>query len=58
MPPSHRDDNRPFGEQAMQEIRTPLTRRTILASGAAMIAAPALADCPIGPPKHDKGPVV
>jgi hypothetical protein len=33
MPPSHRDDNRPFGEQAMQEIRTPLTRRTMLASG-------------------------
>jgi arylformamidase len=58
MPPSHRGDNRPFGEQAMLKIRTPLTRRTMLASGAAMIAAPALADCPIGPPKHDKGPAV
>src|SRR5882724_8713516 len=58
MPPSHRDDNRPFGEEAMLEIRTPLTRRTMLASGAAIIAAPALADCPIGPPKHDKGPTV
>jgi arylformamidase len=58
MPPSHWADNRPFGEQAMQEIRTSLTRRTMLASGAAMIAAPALADCPIGPPKHDKGPLV
>ena len=30
----------------------------MLASGAAMIAAPALADCPIGPPKHEKGPAV
>jgi hypothetical protein len=37
MPPSCRDDNRPFGEQAMQEIRTPLTRRTMLASGALAI---------------------
>ena len=42
----------------MLKIRTPLTRRTMLASGAAMIAVPALADCPIGPPKHDKGPAV
>jgi arylformamidase len=40
-------------------IRAPLTRRTMLASGAAMIAAPALAEnCQLGPPTHDKGPVV
>ena len=37
-------------------IRAPLTRRTMLASGAAMIAAPALAEnCQLGPPTHDKG---
>ena len=42
----------------MLKIRTPLTRRTMLASSAAVIAAPALADCPIGPPKHEKGPTV
>ena len=42
MPPSCRDDNRPFGNKAMLKIRTPLTRRTMLASGAAMIAAPAM----------------
>jgi hypothetical protein len=39
MPPSCRDDNRPFGNKAMLKIRTPLTRRTVLASDAAMIAA-------------------
>ena len=38
--------------------RTPLTRRTMLASGAAMVAAPALAEnCQLGPPP-DKGPAV
>ena len=37
-------------------IRSQLTRRTMLASGAAMIAAPALAeDCHLGPPPHEKG---
>jgi arylformamidase len=37
-------------------LRTKLTRRTMLASGAAMITAPALAEnCHIGPPPHDKG---
>jgi arylformamidase len=48
------------GEEAMLErIRTSLTRRTVLVSGAAMIATPALAeDCQLGPPPHDKGPVV
>ena len=36
-------------------IRAQLTRRTVLASGAAMIAAPALAeDCHLGPPQHEK----
>ena len=40
-------------------IRSQLTRRTMLASGAAMAASPALAqECRIGPPPHDKGPVV
>jgi arylformamidase len=38
------------------DIRKPLSRRTVLASGAAMIAAPALAeDCHLGPPAHEKG---
>lgn len=36
-----------------------ITRRTALAGGAAMIAAPALAEeCHIGPPPHPKGPRV
>jgi arylformamidase len=35
------------------------TRRTMLATAAALAASPALADdCRIGPPPHDKGPVV
>jgi arylformamidase len=39
--------------------RSRITRRTMLASGAAMIAAPALAnECQIGPPPHPKGPLV
>ena len=46
-------------EAMLGSIRAPLTRRTMLASGAAMIAAPALAEnCQLGPPTHDKGPVV
>jgi arylformamidase len=36
--------------------RQSISRRTMLATGAAMVAAPALADnCPLGPPPHDKG---
>jgi arylformamidase len=36
-------------------IRSQLTRRTMLASGAALIAAPAFAeDCHLGPPPHEK----
>ena len=36
-----------------------LTRRSILGSAAAMIAAPALAEeCRLGPPEHHKGPAV
>jgi arylformamidase len=48
------------GEEVMLgNIRTRLTRRTLLASGAAMVAAPALAnECRIGPPPHPKGPLV
>ena len=42
-----------------KEILATLTRRTVLASGATMIAAPALADnCTLGPPAHAKGPKV
>ena len=37
----------------------PLTRRAILGSAAAMIAAPAVAqECRLGPPEHYKGPTV
>src|SRR4029077_16054991 len=36
-----------------------ITRRTILAGGAALAATPVLAEeCRIGPPQHHKGPVV
>jgi len=36
--------------------RNAITRRTVLASGAAVIAAPALAaECKVGPPPHAKG---
>src|SRR3954468_22998131 len=36
-----------------------LSRRTALAGGAALLTAPALADeCRIGPPPHEKGPIV
>ena len=38
-------------EAMLGSIRAQLTRRTMLASGAAMVAAPALAEnCPLGPP--------
>jgi arylformamidase len=41
------------------EIRAALTRRTVLASGAALAATPALAEnCQLGPPAHAKGPKV
>src|ERR1700688_2447084 len=36
-----------------------ISRRVVLGTAAAMAATPALAElCPIGPPKHDKGPLV
>jgi arylformamidase len=39
--------------------RATITRRTALASAAALVAAPALAEeCHIGPPPHEKGPLV
>ena len=39
--------------------RKEISRRTVLASAAAMAASPAFAeDCRIGPPPHDKGPPV
>jgi arylformamidase len=39
--------------------RTPMTRRTILAGGAALASTPVWAEeCRIGPPQHHKGPVV
>jgi arylformamidase len=40
-------------------MRASLTRRTMLATGAAMAATPAIAaNCPLGPPEHAKGPKV
>ena len=40
-------------------IGRPMTRRAALGSAAALAAAPALAeDCRIGPPPHEKGPLV
>jgi arylformamidase len=40
-------------------LRKEISRRTALGGVAAMIAAPALAqECQIGPPPHEKGPVV
>jgi len=43
----------------LRTTRTPLTRRTMLAAGAAAIATPALAEnCQLGPPEHAKGPKV
>jgi len=39
--------------------RSSITRRTALATAAALVAAPALAEeCRIGPPPHEKGPLV
>jgi arylformamidase len=40
-------------------ISTKISRRVMLATAAATAATPALAEvCPIGPPTHDKGPLV
>jgi arylformamidase len=40
-------------------IGKPMTRRMVLGSAAALAASPALAeDCRIGPPPHEKGPLV
>jgi arylformamidase len=42
-----------------RETSNHITRRTILAGGAALAATPVLAEeCRIGPPQHHKGPVV
>jgi arylformamidase len=39
--------------------RVPVSRRSVLGSAAAMIAAPAMAqECRLGPPPHHKGPAV
>src|SRR5262245_52458424 len=35
-----------------------ISRRGLLGTAAAFAATPAFADCAIGPPKHDKGPLV
>ena len=35
-----------------------ISRRGVLGTAAALAATPAFADCAIGPPKHDKGPLV
>jgi arylformamidase len=36
-----------------------MTRRTVLGTAAAVVATPALAEvCQVGPPKHEKGPLV
>ena len=40
-------------------VRNQITRRTVLAGAAAMAVTPAVAaECPIGPPAHEKGPRV
>ncbi len=40
-------------------VRNQITRRTVLAGAAAMAVTPAAAaECPIGPPAHEKGPRV
>jgi arylformamidase len=40
-------------------VGKPMTRRMVLGSAAALAASPALAeDCRIGPPAHEKGPLV
>ena len=45
--------------EPLRQVKTPVTRRTILGAAAAMAATPALAEeCPVGPPPHVKGPRV
>src|SRR5690242_9095035 len=40
-------------------MNSKITRRTMLAAGVSMAAGPTLAaECPIGPPPHQKGPLV
>ena len=57
MTPSNNGGNRDHGEEAMQ--RHSITRRTMLATGAAIAATPAMANqCLIGVPPHDKGAAV
>jgi arylformamidase len=56
MTPSRNGDNNDHGEEAMQHF---VSRRTMLGTGAAMIAAPAMAnECLVGVPPHEKGPLV
>jgi arylformamidase len=46
-------------EQRKSSCRDPISRRTVLATAAAVAASPALAEeCRIGPPSHHKGPLV
>ena len=43
----------------MNQNRFPISRRTMLTTAAAMAASPAFAEeCRIGPPPHQKGPLV
>jgi arylformamidase len=43
----------------LSPLRTQVSRRTMLATAAAMAASPAFAEeCHIGPPTHEKGPLV
>ena len=43
-------------EPGTRHLRTPLTRRTVLGSTAALVASPAVAQgCLVGPPPHQKG---
>lgn len=57
MTASPNGDNNDQGRNAMQ--RHNISRRTMLATGAAMVAAPAVAnECRIGVPPHEKGPAV
>ena len=40
-------------------FRSLISRRAVLSAGAAIAASPALgAECPIGPPPHERGPRV
>ena len=46
-------------QRSVDSSRKQITRRTMLATAAAMAATPALAEeCRIGPPTHNKGPLV